>query len=78
MTSQGQELSNEDRDAITQSALSIAGITSDEVNQAMSQSISGDNSATDALVTKAAQNLGMPSADNLRGQLLQALGVQLQ
>jgi hypothetical protein len=78
MTSQGQELSDADRDAITQSALSIAGVTSDEVNQAFQQSVAGDNSATDALVAKAAQNLGMPSSDNLRGQLLQALGVQLQ
>jgi hypothetical protein len=78
MTSQGQELSDDDRDAITQSALSIAGISSDEVNQAFRQSVSGDNTATDALVEKAAKNLGMTSSENLKGQLLQALGVQLQ
>ena len=78
MTAQGQDLTDEDRDAITQSALNIAGLTSDEVNDAFQKSVAGDNSAADALVEKAAQNLGMPSSDNLRGQLLQALGVQLQ
>jgi hypothetical protein len=76
MTSQGQALSDEDRDAITQSALSIAGVSSDEVNQAFQQSATGDNSATDALLEKAAQNLGMSSSDSLRNQLLPALGVQ--
>jgi hypothetical protein len=78
MTVQGQDLSDEDRAAVTQSALSIAGITSDDVNQAMQHSIAGDNTATDALIEKAAQNLGMPSSNNLRNQLLPALGIQLQ
>jgi hypothetical protein len=78
MTVQGKDLSDEDRAAVTQSALSIAGITSDDVNQALQHAVAGDNTATDALIEKAAQNLGMPSSDNLRNQLLPALGIQLQ
>jgi hypothetical protein len=78
MTAHGQEMSDEDRAAITQSALNIAGITSDDVNQAFQHSVAGDNTATDALVEKAAKNLGMPSSANLRGQLLGALGVEFQ
>jgi phage-related minor tail protein len=78
MTTQGQDLSDEDRAAVTQSALSIAGITSDDVNQALQHAVAGDNTATDALIEKAAQNLGMPSSESLRNQLLPALGVQLQ
>lgn len=75
MKKQGQ-MTTADRDALTQSAFGIAGVTPDEVNNALSQSIAGDDRATDELLDKAATNLGMPSGAALRDQLLPAMGVK--
>jgi hypothetical protein len=78
LTANSQALTDEDRDAVTQSALSIAKISQADVTAAMSKSLQGDNSATEALLQKAAVNLGMQSSDSVRSQLLPALGVSLQ
>jgi hypothetical protein len=65
-----------DRAAITQSALKIAGVGTDEVDHAMSAMIQGDTRAADDLMAKAAKNLGMPSSAGLRDKLLPALGIE--
>ena len=77
MSAQGQ-MTDEDRDAVTGSALEIAGISSDEMNNAIARQLNGDTTATDALLEKAAVNLGMSSASALRDQLLPALGVDIK
>lgn len=77
MTANSQELTTDDRNAITESALSIANISMDEVNDAFTKSMQGDNTATEALLQKAAVNLGMQSSASVRTQLLPALGVEL-
>jgi hypothetical protein len=76
LSSQGA-MTTEDRDAITQSALGVAGITTDQVNAAIANTINGDTKAMDDLIQQAAQNLGMPSSAGLRDQLLPALGINL-
>jgi hypothetical protein len=74
-TSQNQ-LTDTDRSAVTQSLLGIAGITQDEVNQAVQGGLAGKMENANALFEKVAQNLGMPSA-TLRDQILPKLGVNL-
>jgi flagellar biosynthesis/type III secretory pathway protein FliH len=64
-----------DREAITKSALAVAGITVDEVNEAFAHAMAGDKSATDDLLDKAASNLGMNSSADLRDKLLPSFGV---
>jgi hypothetical protein len=71
-------MSASDRAAVTNAGLAIAGVTPAQVNQAIQKGLNGDDSAAEAVLSKAAQNLGMPSAANLRDQLLPALGVQIQ
>jgi hypothetical protein len=61
--------------AVIQSALSIAGLSQDEVTTAITQSLQGDESGVNALMDKAATNLGMSSTATLRDQLLPALGI---
>jgi hypothetical protein len=77
MSSAGQGFTSTDIQSISQSVLSIAGLSPDEVNGAIAKSLQGDDSSTDALLNKAAQNLGMPSSAVLRNQLLPALGISL-
>jgi hypothetical protein len=77
LTANGQTLTADDRTAITNTALNIAGVTGDDINQAVTLSLKGDNSATDALLSKAAGNLGMPSTAALRDKLLPSFGVNL-
>jgi hypothetical protein len=67
----------EDREAITHSALNVAGISSADVNNAIAQVITtGDQKSIDELMNKAAKNLGMSSSAGLRDQLLPALGIK--
>ncbi len=77
MTANGS-MSSEDREAITESALSVAGISSDDMNSAIATMIKDGNSdAVNALMDKAATNLGMPSSAALRNQILPALGINV-
>jgi hypothetical protein len=71
------QMTGADRDAVTKSALGIAGISTDEVNDAFQKSMNGDTGAADDLLEKAAKNLGMSSSASLRDQLLPALGVSM-
>ncbi len=75
LTDQGT-MTAEDREAITDAALSVAGLSGDDVNAAIAKAIgSGDKGAIDELMTKAAANLGMPNANGIRDQLLPSLGI---
>lgn len=70
-------LSSDDREAITESALGVAGISTDEVNQAIGKMLDeGNQKPIDALMNKAARNLGMPSSVGIREELLPALGIR--
>ena len=78
LTAQGQ-MTDEDRDALSQAALGVAGISGDDVAKAYARMLnSNDQSAVDDLMTKAATNLGMPSTAGLRDQILPSLGIKLQ
>ncbi len=71
-------MTTEDRQAITQAALSVAGLSSDDVNQATAKIIQTGNCAPlNDLMTKAASNLGMSSADGIREQILPTLGINI-
>lgn len=72
------QMTDADRAAVTQSALGIANVSADQVNDAIAHAAAGDSTAADSLMTQAAQNLGMPSADVLRNKLLPALRIQTQ
>jgi hypothetical protein len=68
-------VSADDEHGVIQAAMGIAGISQDEINSAIVQSLQGNESATNSLMEKAAQNLGMSSTATLRDQLLPALGI---
>jgi len=73
------QISDEDRDALSNSALGVAGLSADDVNGAVAQMIKdGNQQAINALMDKAATNLGMPSSAGLRDQILPALGILIQ
>jgi len=75
LTASGAD-SEEAREAIAHAALGVAGISSDDVNQAVATAIkNGDQTAISALMDKAATNLGMQSSAGLRDQLLPTLGI---
>jgi hypothetical protein len=77
MTKSGS-MTSEDRQAITESALGVAGISSDDMNSAIASMIKDGNSdAVNTLMDKAATNLGMPSSAALRDQILPALGINV-
>jgi len=77
MTVQGQ-MTEDDRDAVVASAMGAAGVTEEEVNAAVaSVAQNGNQKAINALMEKAAKNLGMPSSAGLRDQILPSLGIQL-
>jgi len=77
MTVQGQ-MTEDDRDAVVASAMGAAGVSEAEVNAAVaSVAKDGNQNAINALMEKAAKNLGMPSSAGLRDQLLPSLGIQL-
>jgi len=72
-------ITDEARDEIARAALHVAGLTTDDVNDALAKMVQdGDQQAIDDLMDKAASNLGMPSSAGLRDQLLPALGIQFQ
>ena len=77
MTVQGQ-MTLADRNAVVNSAMGMAGVNTAEVNAAM-QSVAqdGNQKALNALMDKAAANLGMSSSAGLRDQILPSLGIQL-
>ena len=72
-------ITDETRDEIASAALKVAGLTTDDVNDALAKMVQdGDQQAIDDLMNKAASNLGMSSSAGLRDQLLPALGIQFQ
>ena len=78
-TSASGTITDEARDEIARAALHVAGLTTDDVNDALAKMVQdGDQQAIDDLMDKAASNLGMPSSAGLRDQLLPALGIQFQ
>jgi hypothetical protein len=72
---QSGEMSDDDRAALARSALAVAGVEEDEVNDAAAKAAQGDISAVNTVMTKAATNLGMPSTAMLRDQILPSLGI---
>jgi len=71
-------VSEEARDDIAQAALAVGGISTDDVNSAIASMVkNGDQTAVQALMDKAAANLGMTSSAGLRDQLLPSLGINL-
>jgi hypothetical protein len=78
LTNQNGGMTDQDRAAVTDAALQVAGISGDEVNAAYAQAIqTKDTSAVNALLSKGATNLGMSSTAALRDQILPSLGVNL-
>jgi hypothetical protein len=72
------QLTDEDKARLADAALSVAGIASADVNQAIAAKLkSGDGSKIDALIEKGAENLGMSSSEALRTQILPSLGLVL-
>ena len=71
----GRALTPEDENAVFGAAFAIAGVQPAEVANAVAKSLDGDNSAEDALLTKAAANMHMSQAV-LRDQLLPLVGVR--
>ena len=72
-----EHLTDDDRTAIADAALSVAGISNDDVTSAYANFVKGDKTAVDGLLTQAAVNLGMPSSAGLRDQILPSLGINL-
>ena len=78
LTANGQQMTDEDRAALSDAALSVAGITGDDANAAAAAMVkSGDKTVANSLVEKAASNLGMASSAALRDQILPSLGINL-
>jgi len=71
------QLTSDDQMALAKSALGVAGISMDQVNEAVSKLQNGDSSGVDELITKGASNLGLPSEAMLRDQILPSLGISL-
>lgn len=69
MKQQGQ-MTQADKDAVIQNTFGIAGVTSDEVNNAVAKSQAGDDSALNDVMDKAAVGLGMPSGATMRDKIL--------
>jgi hypothetical protein len=72
-----QALTDADRQAISEATLSIAGISSADISQAVQASMAGNDAPTNALVAKVASHLGMPSDSTLRDRILPSLGLSL-
>jgi flagellar biosynthesis/type III secretory pathway protein FliH len=70
------QMTLKDRQELTKNALNIAGLTPDEVNQALSQALKGDRRPAEDLIEKVAHNLGMDSSTDLRDKLLPNFGIQ--
>jgi hypothetical protein len=74
MTAQNRQMTAADQQAVSNAAFGVAGVTATQVNDAINRAMQGDSMAAEAVLSKAAQNLGMPSASALRDKLLPALG----
>jgi len=72
---QSGQLTDADRAALARSALAVAGVEENEVNDAVAKAAQGDKNAVEFVMTKAATNLGMPSTAMLRDQILPSVGV---
>lgn len=70
-------MTDEDREAVADAALGVAGISQDQVTDAYARYLKGDHASVDNLVYQASQNLGMPSSYGLREQILPSLGINL-
>jgi hypothetical protein len=77
LTTNGQQMTDADRAALSEAALNVAGISMDDANAAAANAIKGDKTAVNALIEKAAANLGMSSSATLRTQIMPALGINI-
>jgi hypothetical protein len=78
LTVNGQQMTDEDRAALTEAAFEVAGVSGDDVNAAAATMIkTGDKTAVNDLLEKAATNLGMNSPAMLRDQILPSLGINI-
>jgi hypothetical protein len=78
LASQNGGMSDEERSELAGAALSVAGIPADDVNSAVAATIqTGDRTAINALMVRAATNLGMSDAETLRTEILPSLGIQI-
>jgi hypothetical protein len=78
LTTNGQQMTDTDRAALTEAALNVAGITMEDATAATTSMIqTGNQNAANDLLAKAAANLGMTSTATLRDQILPALGINL-
>lgn len=71
------KMTDEDRAAIIDNSLGVAGISTADVNQAIKDGVNGDKQAIDKLLEQGAKNLGMPSSAGLRDQILPQLGIKI-
>lgn len=71
------KMTDEDRAAIIDSSLGVAGISTADVNKAIKDGVNGDKQAIDKLLEQGAKNLGMPSSAGLRDQILPQLGIKI-
>jgi hypothetical protein len=78
LSSNGLQMTDEDRAALSEAALNVAGISMDDAKNAATNAIKGDKTAVNSLIEKAAANLGMSSSATLRTQILPSLGINLQ
>ena len=70
-------MTDDDRVALADAALNVAGISNDQVTAAYANYMNGDTTAVETLLTQAATNLGMPSSAGLKDQILPSLGINL-
>jgi hypothetical protein len=71
------KMTDEDRAAIIDSTLGVAGISQADVNKALQAQMDGKKDALNDLLEKGAKNLGMPNSAGLRDQILPQLGIRL-
>jgi hypothetical protein len=69
------QLTPDDLEAVSQGLAGIAGVTETEIHAAISAGLKGDDTVANAVIAKAANALGMPSAATLRTGLLIPTGV---
>jgi hypothetical protein len=72
------KLTDEDRAAIIDSTLGVAGISKADVDAAIqARVVDGNEHALDDLLEKGAKNIGMPNSAGIRDQILPSLGMKL-
>lgn len=77
IANQGQAMTDNDRAAMMQSLSGIAGVTTDDLSNAITQQMQGNSQPTSDLVDTIAKNLGMPSSIALKNKILPQLGIDL-